>query len=170
MSTTDPADVAQLNEALRLARRELKLSHGRQEEAEETLQAVRRQRAGLREQNRLLSDVMATLLSDRYWTEHRSGVVGRLVRGRPDAIERERVAAVEASDLFDGAWYLRHQPDAVRQRVSPAAHYVRTGAETHADPGPAFNTMQYLEDHPEARDGDLPALLHHLGHGSAHHD
>jgi hypothetical protein len=169
VSTTDPADLAQLTEALRLARRELKLSHGRQEAAEETVQRVRRQRAGLREQTRLFSDVLATLLSERYWAEHRSGLVGRLVQGRTDALERERVAAVEASDLFDGAWYLRHQPDAVRELLSPAVHYVRTGAETRADPGPAFNTMQYLEDHPEAQDSDLPALLHHLGHGSAHH-
>jgi hypothetical protein len=155
-----------LAESLRLARRELKFARGRQEAAEETLQRVRRQRAALREHLRSCTDVLATLLSEQYWSAQPSGLAGRLRPGRDaSATERARVAAVEASDLFDGGWYLRHQPEAVRDRISPALHYVRTAADSRADPGPAFDTQQYLEDHPDARRSELPALLHHLTHG-----
>jgi hypothetical protein len=154
---------AELAEALRLARRELKLAHGRQEEAEETLQRVRRQRVGLRDQNRALADALAQVLSERYWADKGGSLRGRLRGGRDDA-ERDLVAAVEASDLFDAGWYLRHQPDAVGELLAPAVHYVRTAAATRADPGPDFDTAQYLEDHPDARGGSVPALLHHLGH------
>jgi hypothetical protein len=172
----EAAHDADLSESLRLARRELKLARGRQERAEETLQRVRRERAALREQARTCADALATLLSQRYWSAQpnglasglASGLVGRLRPGRSASdAEREQVAAVEASDLFDGGWYLRHQPDAVRDLICPALHYVRTAADSHADPGPAFDTQQYLEDHPDARSSGLPALVHHLTH---HHD
>ena len=72
------------------------------------------------------------------------------------------MAAIEASDLFDGGWYLRHQPDAVAQLLSPALHYLTDRRRDGAEPGPRFDTEQYLHDHPEARDSDLPPLLHHL--------
>jgi hypothetical protein len=162
--TTD--ELAELTEALRLARRELKLARGRQEAAEETLQQVRRQRAALRDQVRVSSDALAQLLSERYWEGQRAGgLVGLLRPGRDDVnAEREQVAAVEASDLFDAGWYLRQRPDAVRELLSPAAHYVRIGARDGAEPGPRFDTKQYLRDHPEARDSDLAPLLHHLRH------
>ena len=152
-----------LAESLRLARRELKLARSQQEAAEETLQRVRRERANLRKQVRSCAEALATVLSERYWSDQPGGLAARLRPGG-DAAARERaqVAAVEASELFDGPWYLRHQPDAVRDLMAPALHYVRTAAATGADPGPAFDAAQYLLDHPEARRSGQPALLHHL--------
>jgi hypothetical protein len=162
MSAGPVDEAAELTEALRLARRELKLARGRQEAAEETLQTVRRQRAALREQTRRSSEALARLLSERYWAAgRRSGLAGRLLPGREDT-EHQQVAAIEASDLFDGGWYLRQRSDAVRDLVSPALHYLRTGAREGAEPGPRFDTPQYLLDHPDARASDLPPLLHHL--------
>jgi hypothetical protein len=160
----EPKDEASLREALRLARRELKLARGRQEIAEEAIQRVRRQRAALRRQVRASTDALARLLSERYWADQPSALTRRLrPGGDAAAVERAQVAAVEASDLFDGGWYLRHQPAAVRDLVSPALHYVRV-TDYSAEPGPDFDTQSYLEDHPEARRSNLPALLHYLGH------
>ena len=154
----------ELAEELRLARRELKLARGRQEAAEETLQQVRRQRGALRDQSRLFSSALAQLLSERYWADQRPSLAVRLLAGRDESGERAMVAAIEASDLFDGGWYLRQHPDAVREPLSPAVHYLRVGARDGAEPGPRFDSEQYLKDHPEARDSDLPPLLHHLHH------
>jgi hypothetical protein len=162
VSAVEPSDLRELTESLRLARRELKLARGRQEAAEEKLQRTRRQRAAAREQARLSSEALAQLLSERYWADQRGGLTGRLRPGRADAAEREQVAAIEASDLFDGGWYLRQNPDAVRNLVSPAVHYLRRGPDEDAEPGPRFDTEQYLFDHPEVRDRDLSPLLHHL--------
>jgi hypothetical protein len=158
----EPTELTALTEELRLARRRLKLALGRQEAAEETLQQVRRRRGVLRDQARLFSNALAQLLSERYWADQRRGLAGRLLPGRDDSRERDKVAAIEASDLFDGGWYLRQHPDAVREPLSPALHYLRIGAHDGAEPGPRFNSEQYLEDHPEARDSELPPLLHHL--------
>src|SRR5690349_9636459 len=100
-----PEDERELREALRLARRELKLARGRQEVAEETIQRVRRQRAALRRQVRVSTDALAQLLSERYWAAQPRGLAGWLRRGDDAAaVERAQVAAVESSDLFDGGW------------------------------------------------------------------
>jgi hypothetical protein len=158
--------LAELTASLRLARREVKLARGEQEVAVETLQRVRRQRAALRYQVRLFSDALAALLSERYWEAGRAarrGPLGRTRKGR--TAEQDLVAEVEASELFDGGWYLRHNPEVVEAGLSPALHYVRTGAAAGRDPGPAFDTVSYLREHPDACETDLPPLLHHLRPG-----
>lgn len=150
-------DEVDLTESLRLARRELKFALGRQEAAQEALQRSRRQRANLREQLDVSSTALARMLSEGYWAKH-TGAAPAV--GGDD--ESDRVAAIEASDLFDGAWYVRAHPDVLVERLSPALHYLRVGGLTGAEPGPGFDTEQYLRDHPEARDSDLPPLLHQL--------
>jgi hypothetical protein len=171
--TDQPADQhpgeqqAGLRESLRLARRELKWTQVEHEHQAESLQRVRRQRARLREQLDASTEALAEVLSRLYWAEARdSGAgLGRLVRrGRsgPDTSESDLVAEVEASDLFDGAWYLRQHPDAVRDRVAPAVHLVRHGNEQGLDPSERFDTSAYLAEHPDAVASGLPALVHHL--------
>jgi hypothetical protein len=157
--------VAELSESLRLARRELTLARRQQESAAEKLQAVRRERARLRQQVGLLSDALAALLSERYWENEGAPRSRRLGRSRlGGTTERELVAEVEASDLFDGGWYLRQNTDALEKRLSPALHYVRIGSRKGAEPGPRFDTEGYLRDHPTAVDSGLPPLVHHLRH------
>ncbi len=153
------------DERLRLAQRELKWTQIEHEHQAESLQRVRRQRARLREQLDLTSETLAAVLSEQYWAQVRGprATLGRLARrGRSesDTSEADLVAEVEASDLFDGAWYLRRYPEAVRDRVAPALHLVRHGNERGLDPSEGFGTRAYLAEHPDA--GDVPALVHHL--------
>ena len=157
---TAPDLAAELAESLRLARRELKLVRGQQESSVETLQRVRRQRAALRDQAQACAEALAGLLAERYW-QGDGGRVGRIGRTRRTP-EQELVAEVEAAAEFDAPWYLRHNLDAVADLVSPAVHYVRVGGSAGRDPGPAFDTGRYLHRHPEARDADVPPLIHFL--------
>ena len=156
-------DTAGLTESLRLARRETKLVRGQQEVALETLQRVRRQRAALRVEVRWLADALAAQLSERYWLaeQGRRGLRGRA--GRRD--EPAMVAEVEASDLFEGGWYLRQHPEIAEEGLSPGLHYVRTGAAEGFDPGTSFDSARYLREQPAARGSGLPPLVHHLRHG-----
>ena len=154
-----------LRESLRLAQRELKWTQIEHEHQAETLQRVRRQRSRLREQLDLMSEALAAVLSEQYWAQARGPrtALGRLARrSRPevDGAEADLVAEVEASDLFDGAWYLRRYPEAVRDRTAPAVHLVRHGNEHGLDPSERFDTRAYLATHPDTR--GLPALVHHL--------
>lgn len=156
---------AGLRESLRLAQRELKWTQIEHEHQAESLQRVRRQRSRLREQLDLTSEALAATLSEQYWAQARGPRValGRLARrGRSDTdgAEADLVAEVEASELFDGAWYLRRYPDVVRDRVAPALHLVRHGNERGLDPSERFDTGAYLAAHPDTR--GLPALVHHL--------
>jgi hypothetical protein len=156
-----PSEEQDLAEALRLARRELTLSRTREEAARERLQRARRERALLRKQVRLYAATLDRLLTERYWAEQPTGLTARLRRsGDATSAEREQVAELEGSGLFDGAWYLQQQPDAVRELLSPAVHYLRVGAAAGAEPGPTFDSVAYLEEHPEAQDDDVPVALH----------
>jgi hypothetical protein len=164
----DPDLVPELTETLRLVRSELKFARGAQEAASEKLQRVRRQRAALREQVRLLSDTLAAVLSEQYWEAEgrsRNRLRGRSLRA--GTAERELVSEVEASEFFDGGWYLRQHPDAVARRLSPALHYLRVGSREGAEPGPSFDTQRYLRDNPAAKDSYLPPLLHHRRHSNS---
>lgn len=129
-----------------------------------------------------LARALATLLSRRYWETQQGGggLRGRLVRRWPrlgvllgvrgrgiDAREREQVRMLEASALFDAAWYLRHNPDVAQAGVSPALHYLRAGAREGRDPGPAFRTRAYLAEHPELEGGAINPLVHRLSSPSA---
>lgn len=152
-------------ESLRLVQRELKWMQIEHEHQAESLQRVRRQRARLREQLDQATEALAEVLGERYRAEAGGArsALGRLAR-RGDTSEADLVAEVEASDLFDAAWYLRRYPDAVRERIAPALHLVRFGNERGLDPSEAFSTSRYLAEHPDT--GGLPALVHHLRSGA----
>ncbi len=156
-----------LRDALRLAQRELKWTQIEHEHQAEALQRVRRQRARLREQLDQATEALAEVLGERYRSETGGArsALGRLAR-RGDASEADLVAEVEASELFDAAWYLRRYPEVVRDRVAPAVHLVRHGNEQGLDPSDRFATRAYLAAHPEAVASGLPALVHHLRTGA----
>lgn len=75
------------------------------------------------------------------------------------------VALVAGSGLFDEAWYLRHNPEAVDGWESPIHHYLSIGWRLGADPGPAFSTLAYLQTHPDVREAGINPLVHYLRHG-----
>lgn len=168
--TSTTARLAQTERALRRAGREMKWWQIELEHTAEALQRARRQRARLREQVDQMSNVLADTLSDRYWEARATapGGVGRLlgrVRADPEA---DLVREVEASELFDGGWYLRSHAAAVRSGLSPALHYVRHGNGKRLDPGPRFSTADHLAKHPEVRASGVPALLDATRHGLLH--
>lgn len=164
----DGLRLARAEKALRQSGRELKWWQIELEHTTEDLQRVRRQRARLREQVDVLSEALASCLSEAYWASRPepSGVGRLLGRGTSPDPEADLVREVEASDRFDGAWYLRNHPKAARSGLSPALHYVRHAARL--DPGPRFSTKRYLAEHPEAAAGELPPLLHATRHGHLH--
>ncbi len=168
--TSTTARLRETEKALRRSGREMKWWQIELEHTAEALQRTRRQRARLREQVNALSDALADSLSAHYWEKRSSatGGVGRLL-GRASADpEADLVREVEASEHFDGGWYLRTHAKAVRSGQSPALHYVRHGNAKRLDPGPRFSTAHYLELHPEAEESGVPALLHASRHGLLH--
>jgi hypothetical protein len=73
---------------------------------------------------------------------------------------------MDASGLFDAAWYQANYPDVATSGMDPLRHYALTGAAEGWDPGPRFSTEFYLEHNPDVSRG-TNALLHYLRHGKA---
>ncbi|MGI8932162.1 MAG: hypothetical protein ACR2FK_07280 [Sphingomicrobium sp.] len=77
------------------------------------------------------------------------------------------VALIEASPLFDSAWYLDTYPDVAASEVDPARHYHEFGWREGRDPGPGFSSKKYLNVHHDVAALDTNPLLHYFEHGEA---
>lgn len=84
-----------------------------------------------------------------------------LLSRRPGSVEREKIALIAASELFDRDWYRDQNPDVADAGHDPAQHYYRSGARELRDPGPRFNTRFYLEKHPDVAASNINPLLHY---------
>ena len=73
-----------------------------------------------------------------------------------------RIARIAGSGLFDAAWYVATYPDVALLAIDPAEHYLRYGGGLLRDPGPDFNTRQYLSLHRGVDPTRVNPLLHHL--------
>lgn len=62
--------------------------------------------------------------------------------------------------MFDTAWYLRNNPDAVGG--NPLEHYYEKGAADLRNPHPRFSTRAYLDAHPDVAAASLNPLEHYL--------
>ena len=66
---------------------------------------------------------------------------------------------IQASGLFDAAWYVRNYLDLQKHIIDPLQHYWDVGAAEGRDPGPNFSTSGYLAANSEIPAGENP-LLH----------
>jgi hypothetical protein len=74
---------------------------------------------------------------------------------------------LEASGLFDAAWYLNQNPDVRNAELEPLRHYYHYGWHEGRKPNRYFDPEWYLTHYPDVRDAGLNPLLHYLRHGDA---
>ena len=74
-------------------------------------------------------------------------------------------AAVEASGLFDAAWYLNSYRDLAS--LDPLAHFCTVGWKEGRRPNPYFVTDWYLRENQDVQRGGLNPVLHYLRFGEA---
>jgi hypothetical protein len=158
------ADLEDSLETLRLCQLELAQVRSAQEPLMEELEQTR---AELSETRRRLA-ALAQTVSTELLTLPRSSSIPerglRWLRGRRLARKEEwrQAVRIAQSDLFDGAWYLEHHPEAAASGLPPALHYLRHGAAQGFDPGPRFSTTGYLSAHQKAASSGANPLLHYL--------
>ncbi|MGI3899997.1 MAG: class I SAM-dependent methyltransferase [Janthinobacterium lividum] len=75
------------------------------------------------------------------------------------------IAEVRESGLFDGDWYLAHNPDVAAVGADPLLHYLASGAAEGRSPGPRFDVTWYLGETPEAGLPGINPILHYLREG-----
>jgi hypothetical protein len=78
------------------------------------------------------------------------------------------IALVRASRFFDPAWYIASTPELLAgEALDPVFHYMLVGAVRGADPGPWFNTAEYLAAHPQVTEEGTNPLVQAIRSGEA---
>jgi hypothetical protein len=72
---------------------------------------------------------------------------------------------LDASGLFDGAWYLSENPDVRDSELEPLVHFCRYGWREDRRPNQYFEPGWYLEHYPDVRAVDMNPLLHYVRYG-----
>ena len=79
---------------------------------------------------------------------------------------QEQIDWVRRSILFDSDWYLQKHQKSMGDYQDPVGHYVIEGALQGFDPGPFFNTKDYLSLHHEVAKAKLNPLFHFMRYGA----
>ena len=58
---------------------------------------------------------------------------------------------IAKSKYFNRRWYLKHYPDVASSGIDPVKHYLRYGWREGRNPGPNFNTREYLRKYPDCK-------------------
>lgn len=69
---------------------------------------------------------------------------------------------IQASGLFDAAWYATTYPDIGASKMPPIVHYLKHGAAEGRDPSPQFSTRAYLWRHPLIDPNEENPLVHSI--------
>lgn len=76
------------------------------------------------------------------------------------AVRTPDYLTIAKSRLFDGKWYLAHNPDVKASGVDPILHYLDCGWKENRDCTPYFDGKKYLEKYPDVAAGNINPLLH----------
>jgi glycosyltransferase involved in cell wall biosynthesis len=77
------------------------------------------------------------------------------------------VLLLQASGLFDGAWFADRNPDLATCGTEILAHFHLFGWKEQRNPNAYFDTAWYLESNPDVRDKGANPLLHYAQHGES---
>ena len=72
---------------------------------------------------------------------------------------------IEASGLFDAAWYLDRYTDVAEIGMDPLDHYIWLGHRLGRNPGPNFDAAAYLDRYRDVANTGYNPLLHYLRYG-----
>ena len=152
-------EVEMLREELRLCRLELARVREENETVQEKQAKLRRARARAQRESTILAKALVDVL---YRETRRRARAAWWQRGHGDVTHEEwrQIQVLRQSGLFRPAWYLRRNLNVAKQ--DPALHFLREGNREGRDPGPDFDLLAYLDEHPELRESGDNALLHAL--------
>lgn len=80
---------------------------------------------------------------------------------------RQDLNLIRRSGLFDGDWYLAHNPDVAAAKIDSAVHYLRHGGFERRDPSPDFSSGWYLDYYEDVKQSGFNPLVHYLRYGKS---
>jgi hypothetical protein len=156
----DPVtELEELREDLRLCRRELEQVRRQNEQVLERQARLRRAKNRAQRESVILSQALVDVLyretllrvKARWWQPTRDPV---------SKLEWQQIQTLRQSGIFRPAWYLRRNLTVAKLAIDPALHFLRDGSREGRDPGPDFDLLAYLEEHPEVRKEGINPVLH----------
>jgi hypothetical protein len=78
---------------------------------------------------------------------------------------QDEAAELEASGLFDAAWYLSQNADVRETAASPLPHFCYFGWREGRRPNRYFDPAWYLEQYADVKATDMNPLVHYARHG-----
>ncbi|MCL6697298.1 hypothetical protein LZ496_00640 [Sphingomonas sp. NSE70-1] len=78
---------------------------------------------------------------------------------------REAIALLKSSAMFDPEWYLQSYPDVAVTGLDPYDHFLSHGWKESRNPSAAFSISRYLRANPDIAAAGVNPLLHYLEHG-----
>lgn len=85
----------------------------------------------------------------------------------PPKNEREAMAMILASGLFDAEWYLAKYRDVREAKAAPLEHFLHHGGSEGRSPGPDFDTRWYVSQDAGISKSGLNPLIHFVTQGRA---
>lgn len=79
---------------------------------------------------------------------------------------RAEIQQIEASGLFDEAWYVRTYPEMLASGYRAPIHWSLIGWRKGFCPNPLFDTAWYLEHNPDVHEAGIDPLLHYVSRGA----
>lgn len=76
-------------------------------------------------------------------------------------INAKNLKIVKESKLFDYDWYCERYNRVKKSNISPYVDYLRYGYSGAVNPGPIFNSKEYLLMHPDVKAAKIDPLIHY---------
>ena len=76
--------------------------------------------------------------------------------------KKRQIKMIADSEYFDAEWYYKKYPDVRGSGIDAAKHYFMFGWKEGRNPGPYFDTDEYLQFHPELLSYDINPLIHFI--------
>ncbi|MFM0494280.1 hypothetical protein [Paraburkholderia caledonica] len=92
---------------------------------------------------------------------HQSANGGTNGKGQKSRYAEEH-RIIEASGLFDGAFYRRTYPDVANAGIDPLEHYVEWGGREGRRPNPTFDPQWYTSQYADVLESGIHPLVHYL--------
>ena len=80
---------------------------------------------------------------------------------------RQEAKEIEASGLFDEAWYVDSYPETLLSGYRPIFQWMLAGWREHLDPNPYFSTAWYLQENPDCASSGENPLVHYIRTGAS---
>ena len=105
------------------------------------------------------------MTKDRIDGKKVSNILGVKISKRFAPKNQRELDIIRNSELFDAEWYYRYYKNSLPHDMSLEQHYFEAGKKGFVNPGPLFNSKEYLMISPDVKEHGMNPLIHYENWG-----